>query len=207
MADEAFAQLAGSPMPTHVLVQGGVGVAAAVAAGSWQLLGPDRPRFIVVEPERAACIAASIATASAGAVAGDLDTLMAGLACGEVSLVAWEILRLAVHDVLVVDDAAAVTVMRDLARNDPPVVAGESATCGLAGALAAWNIPDAPGRSASARRAACSSSAPGATDPRLYAKLVRSPGGGDCPMSRTLLHRCRCQLGPIAGTDPGPAGG
>jgi diaminopropionate ammonia-lyase len=174
MADEAFAQLAGAPMPTHVLVQGGVGgVAAAVAARSWQILGPDRPRFIVVEPERAACIAASIEAGERRAVAGDLDTLMAGLACGEVSLVAWEVLRLAVHDVLVIDDAAAVTVMRDLARNDPPVVAGESATCGLAGALAALEYPEiarALGLGPASRLLVFGTE--GATDPELYARLV-----------------------------------
>jgi diaminopropionate ammonia-lyase len=174
MADEAFAQLAGAPMPTHVLVQGGVGgVAAAVAARSWQILGPDRPRFIVVEPERAACIAASIEAGERRAVAGDLDTLMAGLACGEVSLVAWEVLRLAVHDVLVIDDAAAVTVMRDLARNDPPVVAGESATCGLAGALAALEYPEIAellGLGPASRLLVFGTE--GATDPELYARLV-----------------------------------
>ncbi len=177
MADEAFGQLAGSAPPTHVLVQGGVGgVAAAVAARSWQLSGADRPRFIVVEPERAACIALSIEAGERRAAPGDLDTLMAGLACGEVSLVAWDILRVAVHDVLVIDDAAAVTVMRDLAGNDPPVVAGESATCGLAGALSALEHSDIAaslGLGAESRLLVFGTE--GATDPKLYAELVGRP--------------------------------
>ena len=177
MADEAFVQLAGEAPPTHILVQGGVGgVAAAVAARSWQVFGKDRPRFIVVEPERAACIAASIEAGERRAVTGDLDTLMAGLACGEVSLVAWEVLRRAVHDVLVIDDAAAVTVMRDLAANDPPVVAGESATCGLAGALAALEHPEiaaAIGLGPASRLLVFGTE--GATDPELYARLVGRP--------------------------------
>jgi diaminopropionate ammonia-lyase len=139
MAAEAFDALAAPP--THIAVQGGVGgVAAAVLAVAWQRWGADRPRFVVVEPERAACIAASVAAGERRTVPGDLDTLMAGLACGEVSLLAWAILEAGCDDVLVVDDDAAVAVMRELAApapEDPPVVAGESATCGLAGLLAA----------------------------------------------------------------------
>ena len=144
MAEEAFAALA--QPPTHIAVQGGVGgVAAAVLATSWLRWGEARPRFVVVEPARAACIAPSLDAGERRAAAGDLETLMAGLACGEVSLLAWEVLKAGCHDALVIDDAAAVTVMRALAEpaaGDPPVVAGESATCGLAGLLAARERPE-----------------------------------------------------------------
>jgi diaminopropionate ammonia-lyase len=178
MAAEAFDALAAPP--THVAVQGGVGgVAAAVLATAWQRYGAARPRFLVVEPARAACIAASLEAGERMAVDGDLDTLMAGLACGEVSLLAWEILEAGVDDALVVDDAAAVDVMRMLAApegGDPPVVAGESATCGLAGVLAARERPAlaaALGLDHDSRVLVFGTE--GATDPALYAELVGRP--------------------------------
>lgn len=175
MAEEAFDAL--PEPPTHIAVQGGVGgVAAAVLATSWLRWGAARPRFVVVEPERAACIAPSLAAGERRAAAGDLDTLMAGLACGEVSLLAWDVLHAGCDDALVIDDQAAVTVMRDLANpagDDPALVAGESATCGLAGILAAAERPDL----ATALRLDRSSrvlvfGTEGDTDEALYQELV-----------------------------------
>ena len=64
------------------------------------------------------------------AVGGELDTLMAGLACGEVSLLAWEVLAQGADAFCRIGDDAAVAVMRLLARPggaDAPIVAGESA--------------------------------------------------------------------------------
>jgi diaminopropionate ammonia-lyase len=166
--------------PTHVVVQGGVGgVAAAVLATAWQRFGAARPRFVVVEPDRAACIAASLEAGERVAVGGELDTLMAGLACGEVSLLAWEILLRGVDDALVIDDAAAVEVMRMLAfpaGAAPAIVAGESATCGLAGVLAAAERPElaaALGLDAASRVLVFGTE--GATDPELYEELVGRP--------------------------------
>ncbi|HVL71339.1 MAG TPA: pyridoxal-phosphate dependent enzyme, partial [Beijerinckiaceae bacterium] len=62
MAAEASEQGA---RPSHVFVQGGVGgVAAAILSWFWESLGPARPVFVVVEPERAACL---LESAQAGA--------------------------------------------------------------------------------------------------------------------------------------------
>ncbi len=178
MAAEAFDAMAAPP--THVAVQGGVGgVAAAVLAVAWQRFGADRPRFVVVEPARAACILDSVGAGARTTVDGALDTLMAGLACGEVSLLAWEILRAGVDDALAIDDEAAVAVMRLLAApegDDPPIVAGESATCGLAGVLAAAERPElaaALGLDRASRVLVFGTE--GATDPALYAELVGRP--------------------------------
>jgi diaminopropionate ammonia-lyase len=175
MAAEAFDAMPYAP--THVVVQGGVGgVAAAVLAVAWQRFGADRPRFLVVEPERAACLFESVKAGARTAVDGELDTLMAGLACGEVSLLAWEILAGGVDAALVVDDAAAVEVMRRLAfpeAGDPAIVAGESATCGLAGVLAAAERPElaaALGLDHASRVLVFGTE--GATDPAVYKDLV-----------------------------------
>ncbi|MFN4090004.1 MAG: diaminopropionate ammonia-lyase, partial [Alphaproteobacteria bacterium] len=141
MADEALRQSAPDGPPTHVFVQAGVGgLAAAVCGHYWETLGERRPRFVVVEPDRAACLFASAAAGRPTAVGGDLDTLMAGLACGEPSLLAWEILEGGADAFMTVTDAAATDCMRLLADGtgaDAPIVAGESAVAGLAGLLGA----------------------------------------------------------------------
>src|SRR5205823_2231938 len=108
---------------------------------------------------------------------GDLDTIMAGLACAEVSGLAWELLARAADAFMTVPDQAAIDAMRQLAGGRPPVIAGESAVAGLA-ALSAV-AADAAARAAlglgPASRVLLFGSE-GATDPALYAALVgRSP--------------------------------
>ncbi len=172
MAEEAAEAL--EQPPTHVFVQGGVGgVAAAVSAQMRARYGASAPRLIVVEPDRAACLLASAEAGQPTAVAGDLDTLMAGLACGEPSLLAWQELERAAFAFMAVPDAAAVDCMRLLARREPKVVAGESAVAGLAGLLLAAREPfarTALGLEEDSRVLLFGTE--GATDPALYAKLV-----------------------------------
>jgi len=87
MADEAADQWHGAP-PTHVFIQGGAGgVAAAVSAQMRERLHPA-PALIVVEPDKAAYLLASAVAGKPATVPGNLDTIMAGLACGEPSIVA-----------------------------------------------------------------------------------------------------------------------
>ena len=96
------------------------------------------------------------------AVGGELDTLMAGLACGEVSLLAWEVLAQGADAFCRIGDDAAVAVMRLLARPggaDTPIVAGESAVAGLAAAIAAMQDEQARAALGLGRTAACCSSA------------------------------------------------
>lgn len=180
MADEALGQwpaAGGAEPPTHVFLQAGVGgLAAAVCARLWQRLGPRRPRCVLVEPDRAACLFESVAGGTAANVGGALDTMMAGLACGETSPLAWEILAEGASDALTVTDAAAAACMRLLAEGtdgDPPVVAGESAVAGLAGllgALARPNLRESLGLGSDSRVLLFGSE--GDTDPELYAAIV-----------------------------------
>lgn len=178
MVDEAVQQL--PEPPTHCFVQGGVGgLAAAVLAQLWEAYGPDRPRVIVVEPDRAACLYESARAGRPIAVRGDLDTLMAGLACGEVSLLAWEVLEDGIDDFITVSDEAAVETMKLLAAGgdgDTPLVAGESAVAGLAGLLIARQQPalsEALGLDADSRILLIGSE--GATDEEVYRELVGRP--------------------------------
>jgi len=143
MAAEAFDALGAAP--SHIFLQAGVGgMAAAVASVAKRRWGAERPRIVLAEPEDAACWAASYDRDAPTAVDGDLDTIMAGLACGEVSLLAWEILRDHGDAAIALPDSAAAEEMRRLARpsaGDPPIVAGESAVAGLAGLRAAMAAP------------------------------------------------------------------
>ena len=145
MAIEVAQRFADAP-PTHVFAQAGVGaLAAAVCASFWLRWGADRPRFVVVEPTRADCVLQSLAAGRPVVVSGSLDTVMAGLACGEVSELAWEILRAGADAAAAVDDSYALEAMRVLARpaaGDPPIVAGETGGAGLAVLLAACDHPE-----------------------------------------------------------------
>ena len=119
MADEAADQWTGSA-PTHVFIQGGVGGVAAAVSVQMRARFSPAPALIVVEPDRAACLLASAELGEPTAVAGDLDTLMAGLACGEPSLLAWQELERGAQAFMAVPDEAA--VMSAQARSsDPPV--------------------------------------------------------------------------------------
>ncbi len=145
MAAEVVQQMAGGPPPTHVFAQAGVGaLAAAVCASFWLHWGERRPRFVVVEPLQADCVYRSLQAGRPAVVEGALDTVMAGLACGEVSDLAWEVLHGGTNVAVAVDDAYALQAMRVLAApaaGDRPVVAGETGGVGLAALLAAQQHP------------------------------------------------------------------
>ncbi|MBN8928042.1 MAG: diaminopropionate ammonia-lyase [Rhodospirillales bacterium 69-11] len=179
MADEAADQWTGAP-PTHVFVQGGVGGVAAAVSVQMRARFSPAPALVVVEPDRAACLLASAELGEPTAVPGDLDTLMAGLACGEPSLLAWQELERAAEAFMAVPDEAAVACMRLLAAQG--VVAGESGVAGLAGCLLAAADPAARatlGLDAGSRVLAFSTE--GATDPALYEHLVGSRASQSIP--------------------------
>jgi diaminopropionate ammonia-lyase len=70
--------------------------------------------------------------------------VMAGLACGEVSELAWQILQHGATGAIAIDDAYALEAVRVLANpasGDVPIVAGETGGSGLAALLAARDYP------------------------------------------------------------------
>jgi len=167
MPDEAADQWHGAP-PTHVFVQGGVGGVAAAVSVQLRARFDPAPRVIVVEPDRAACLLASARAGKIAVAGGPLDTVMAGLACGEPSLLAWQELERAAFAFVAIPDAAAVGAMRTLARLG--VVSGESGAAGLAGFLQAAADPEPLGLDPASRVLLFSTE--GATDPALYARLT-----------------------------------
>jgi diaminopropionate ammonia-lyase len=143
MVEEAVQQL--PSRPTHVFVQAGVGsLAAAVMGYLWQVWSDHRPIFVVVEPDRAACLYESNCQGGLTELSGNIDTFMSCLSAGVPSLEAWEILRQAADFFLTIPDDAAKASMRLLAKGadgDVPIVSGESGCAGLAAVLTAVMQP------------------------------------------------------------------
>ncbi|WP_020591659.1 diaminopropionate ammonia-lyase [Kiloniella laminariae] len=176
MTSEIIELLDKGPLPSHVFLQGGVGgLAGAVCAHLWQAWGKQRPRFIVVEPEQADCLYQSARQGRPTAVEITEETVMAGLSCGEVSLLGWEVLRQGNHDFMTLDDSLVGPTMRLLASGTAgaKIIAGESAVAGLAGAIAACRQTDLRktlGLDINARIMVIGTE--GATDPAIYQTLV-----------------------------------
>lgn len=133
LALEALEQMRGMDvLPTHVFLQAGVGSFAGSIAGFLiSALGEKAPKIIIVEPHKANCIYTS-AVARDGkphSVKGALDTLMAGLACGEANTVSWGILRDYATAYISCPDFIAANGMRILGapcKGDPQIISGES---------------------------------------------------------------------------------
>jgi diaminopropionate ammonia-lyase len=170
MADEAADQWQGAP-PTHAFMQGGCGGAAASVSVQLRARFSPPPELVVAEPDRAACLLASAELGEMTSIPGELDTLMAGLACAEPSLLAWRELDRGAAAFMAVPDEAAVACMRLLAKAG--IVAGESGVAGLAALLLAAADPAARetlGLTAQSRVLLFSTE--GATDPQVYQRLI-----------------------------------
>ncbi len=162
---------------THVFLQGGVGgLAAGVVSHFWERYGDQRPVFIVVEPEQADCLLQSAVQGRASSTLGSVDSLMAGLACGDTSPLAWRFLASTVDLFMTVADSAAQAAMRTLAvggSGDIPVVSGESGAAGLAGLatlLASADVARQLGLNPQSHVLLLNTE--GATAPGVYAALV-----------------------------------
>ena len=134
MSREASEQLKenGVDRPTHIFVQAGVGSLAASVVGYFSNLYPDDPpKFIICEADAAACLykGAVLGTGEEQIVTGDLQTIMAGLACGEPNTIGWDILRNHADCFLSCPDWVSARGMRILSspvKGDPRVISGES---------------------------------------------------------------------------------
>lgn len=119
--------------PTHIFLQAGVGaMAGAITAflkDAWE--GGQKPIITIVEPDQADCIfrTAKADDGKLHSVAGDLSTIMAGLACGEPCTIGWEILSQYADYFISVADPVAAKGMRILGNpvdGDARIVSGES---------------------------------------------------------------------------------
>lgn len=143
MAHETIEQLNGEK-PTHIFLQAGVGAMAGSLTGYFaDLYGDiDRPIITVVEPNKADCLYRT-AKANDGKlhfVKGDMNSIMAGLCCGEPCTIGWEVLKDHADNFVSMPDYIAAKGMRILGNpigDDIRVISGESgaSTLGLVAEL------------------------------------------------------------------------
>lgn len=145
MSDEAAEQMAEAP--THIFVQAGVGCMAGSVVGYFSNLYPDNPpKIIIVEPDKADCMFRSAAKGDGSRVIvdGDMDSCMAGLACGDPCEIGWDLFKNHAYGYISGEDRMTLRGMRMLAGNlkgDPHVMSGESGAAGF-GALATIMLED-----------------------------------------------------------------
>ena len=133
MAKEAVEQLSeyGVERPTHVFIQAGVGSLAGAVQGYMAAKFEDCPITVVVEADKADCFYKS-AEAGDGKprfVGGDMQTIMAGLACGEPNTIGFEILKNYSEAFISAPDWVSAKGMRILGNplvGDEKVISGES---------------------------------------------------------------------------------
>ena len=139
----------GIDRPTHVFVQAGVGSLAGAVVGSFAHKYKENPPVMVVcEASAADCLYRSAVQADGNLVnvTGDLQTIMAGLACGEGNTIGWDILKNHVTVFASCPDwmsAKATRIYANPLENDPHIISGESGSVPLGLAYTALHDEDA----------------------------------------------------------------
>lgn len=184
MVMEADRQLKedGVERPTHVFVQAGVGSLAGAVVGYFANKYKDNPPVMVVcEASAADCLYRSAVekTGKLVNVAGDLNTIMAGLACGEGNTIGWDILRNHVTVFASCPDwmsAKATRIYANPLDDDPHIVSGESGSVPLGLVYTALHDADASDLKEALKLDENSSvlviSTEGDTDPVRYREIV-----------------------------------
>jgi diaminopropionate ammonia-lyase len=118
--------------PTHIFLQAGVGSMAGAVTGLFSAIyGEERPIITIVEPNKADCLYRT-AEANDGKlhfVTGEMNTIMAGLACGEPCTIGWNILKDYADNFISCPDYVAAKGMRILGnpiQGDERIISGES---------------------------------------------------------------------------------
>lgn len=171
--------------PTHIFLQAGVGSMAGAMAGLFTAGLQEKPVIVIVEPSKADCIFRT-AEADDGrlhVVTGSMDTIMAGLACGEPCSLGWEVLKNTASHFLSCPDSAAAFGMRILgnpAGEDQRIISGESGASAFGCAAAILTDPnlhrirDTLGLGADSRLLFLSTE--GDTDRENYRAIIRDGG-------------------------------
>lgn len=118
--------------PTHIFLQAGVGsFAASIAAYFLQYYGVQNIKIIIIEPDLADCYYRSFANNGGNieAVTGDMNSIMAGLCCGEPNIRSFKMLKQYAHSFYSCPDSVAALGMRVLGNPispDEKIISGES---------------------------------------------------------------------------------
>lgn len=133
-------------IPSHVILQAGCGaMAGALIASMWHHWGARLPTIIMVESDRSDCVYQSLKRDEIRLVNIVEETVMAGLSCGEVSLLAWPLIQKGASHVITIPDAGVGPMVRWLANPSdgerPSVIGGE---CSASGLIALFAIQQDP---------------------------------------------------------------
>jgi len=127
---------------THVFLQAGVGGMAAAIIAGFAKLSKNIPRFIIIEPENANCVFQSIENNKPTTVDIKKETVMGGMSCGDVSSIAWEILKNSANYCLTIPDDAistAVALLAEARLSDEKIIGGECAVPGVIALIGSFN--------------------------------------------------------------------
>ena len=127
---------------THVFLQAGVGGMAAAMIAGFAKLSKNIPRFIIIEPENANCVFQSIENNKPTTVDIKKETVMGGMSCGDVSSIAWEILKNSANYCLTIPDDAistAVALLAEARLSDEKIIGGECAVPGVIALIGSFN--------------------------------------------------------------------
>ena len=116
-------------------------MAAAMIAG-FAKLSNNIPKFIIVEPENADCVFQSIQNEKPTSVDIIKETVMGGMSCGDVSSIAWEILKNSTNYCLTISDEAistAIALLAEARLSDEKIIGGECAVPGLIALISSFN--------------------------------------------------------------------
>ena len=130
---------------THLFLQAGVGGFAASGIAYALLQMDPPPKIICVEPKDADCIFENVKRIELDGKAiskGSINSIMAGLNCGQPSEIAWPLLRDYVTCYITLGDEWARKGVRKLYHGNERVYSGESGAAGLGGLLAALDRID-----------------------------------------------------------------
>ena len=127
---------------THIFLQAGVGgMASAVIAGVARYF-KRIPRIIIIEPESADCVLASIDNSKLTKVEIKKESIMGGMSCGEVSLVPWQIIKNSVNNCLSLSDDNIATTVSMLAKGEfsnDKIIGGECSAPGIMSLIMSCN--------------------------------------------------------------------
>jgi diaminopropionate ammonia-lyase len=127
---------------SHVFLQAGVGGMAAAAIAGFAKYSSNVPYFITVEPEDAECVLQSIKNQKPTSINIQKESIMGGMSCGDVSSLAWEILKHSTNSSMSVsDDAIAPTIalLKQKEFSNEEIIAGECGVPGVISLISAMN--------------------------------------------------------------------
>ena len=166
---EAYDQLSATsaaPRFDVAFVPAGVGAFASAAVRNLTARGCA---VVTVEPVVADCVRRSLAAGAPTVVPAPHDSIMAGLNCGEISAIAWPVLRAGVRAAVAVTDAETMAAMRTL--DAAGMASGESGAAALAGARVLASDPEGAALLAPDLTVLLLDTE-GVTDPERYATIV-----------------------------------